>query len=196
MSNLQFSEFLKKKRERDTLSGHIDWEIRRKIWLDKLDFLFHRQIAAWLSPYQKEGFLDTRIDQVAIQEDVMGTWGRYDAPMMAIHVISETVTLTPVGMVILGGLGRVDMVGSLGKLMLVLNDSGQAPGFHMVRVTSIPPKEAVFHNLESARSQQIIPMEERMRRADWYFVPPTDRRSLLRVTEETFTEHLQNIVRS
>ena len=119
MTNPQFSEFLKKKQERATLAKKIDWRGRRRIWVNRLEKLLQEITNTWLYSYESEGLLEAQIDKIAIREEVMGEWGLYDAPRMTIKMASETVTLTPVGMVIFGGLGRVDMVGPLGKRQLL-----------------------------------------------------------------------------
>lgn len=191
MTNFQFAEFLKKKQTRETPDKKIDWERRRTVWLDRVTSLF-TEISAWLLPYGADGLLKEEIVQSSIHEEAMGEWGRYEVPGMTITMGSETVSLTPIGMVILGGLGRVDMDGPLGKIKIVLSDSDQKPSFQVVRITTTLPGEASPPNPDVDKG---LTIENRMTSAEWYFVPPDGQRTMLRVTETTFTEQLQSLVR-
>ncbi|MBF8272502.1 MAG: hypothetical protein HW380_1607 [Magnetococcales bacterium] len=191
MANGQFTEFLKKKQARETPNRTIDWEKRRDIWLDKVKSLM-LEINNWLLPYQDQGLLHTQNSPHSIYEEVMGKWGRYEATRMTITIGLDTVSLTPVGMVILGGLGRMDLEGPLGKIKMVLSDTDQKPSFHVVRITSTYPGE----NTPQTPDNEGLSIENRMTSANWYFVPPDERqKTMLRVTADTFTEQLQSLVR-
>ncbi|MBF0462743.1 MAG: hypothetical protein HQL87_15295 [Magnetococcales bacterium] len=190
MADTQFAEFLKRKQSREEPGRHIDWEGRRTIWLDRVQSLV-QQIGVWLQPYQAQGLLDAQNFRHSIYEEAMGEYGRYEALGMTITMGLETVSLTPVGMVILGGLGRMDMDGPLGKIKMVLSDSDQMPSFRVVRIATSMPGDAPPQNPENTG----LSIKNRMASAEWYFVPPDNQRAMLLVNADTFTEKLQSLVR-
>lgn len=192
MINAQFTEFLQKKQKRETPDRAINWERRRTIWLERVKSLVN-EIHVWLQPYVVQGLLQTQNSQHSIYEEVMGAWGRYEALGMTITIGSDTVSLTPVGMVILGGLGRMDIEGPLGKIKIILSDTDQKPSFHPVSITSTFPGETMP---QDPVSNKVSSIENRMTSANWYFFPPDKRQMImLRVTADTFTEQLQSLVR-
>lgn len=192
MSNAQFEEFLKRKQRQEGLGKIIDWEKRLAIWDDKVKFLI-MQINNWLLPYKEQRLLDTQNSGHHIHEEVMGKFGHYETVKMTITIGSNAVSLTPIGMVILGGLGRMDIEGPLGKIKMVLSDTDQNPSFSVVPITSTYPGGPIPQNSDINKGMSI---ENRMTSANWYFVPPDKRQgTMLRVTEDTFTEQLQSLVR-
>lgn len=191
MVDTQFTEFLKRKQLQEKSSSQIDWKRRRDVWLDQVQSLI-QQVCLWLQPYQEQGLLDIKHFRHAIYEEVMGEYGRYEAPGIAISMGLETVSLMPVGMVVLGGLGRVDMDGPLGQIKMVLSDSDRAPAFRVVRVWTSMPVEAPTQNSAENRLSSI---HDRMASAKWYFVPPDSQQTMLLVNADTFTETLRSLVR-
>ncbi|MBF0155423.1 MAG: hypothetical protein HQL64_16940 [Magnetococcales bacterium] len=197
MLNTEFAAFLKQKKAREAPNGRVDWERRKSIWLAKIDSLF-QELGGWLAPYKQpdegEPLLDFFTEEIEINEEFLGT---YPVPSMKIRLGSEEVNLKPVGSIILGGLGRIDMIGPLGTILILLNDTDQRPGLKVTISPAIPPNRmksvAVDFGVSGTESKRSI--EERMESSTWYFVPPHPRGDLLRVTEESFTEMLRSMVR-
>jgi hypothetical protein len=191
MDSTQFTEFLQKKKERNLGAGRVDWNRRRQIWLDRVQELI-TEINGWLLPYHAQGLLDFNTTRIAISERAIGDSGNYEAPMLTITMGAESVTLRPVGMTVIGALGRMDLEGPLGTIKMVLNDTDQKPEIQITTATSFPDKPSpVLPQSESGRS-----VENKMTGAAWYFVPPDKRqRTMLRVTQDTFFEQLQGLVR-
>ncbi|MBF0416075.1 MAG: hypothetical protein HQL78_06750 [Magnetococcales bacterium] len=189
MANTEFAEFLKLKKERETLRNHVDWDHRKAIWLGKIDELL-QSVQNWLAPYKSpeegEPLLDYITGEIEIYEEQIGS---YRVPAMTIQFGSEDVRLTPKGLVILGGFGRIDMIGPLGSVMIVLNDSDKPPTPQF----QIPSPGKTFPPPLPVPKKTSI--EEQMSRSSWYFVPPNQRRVMLLVTEESFLEMLRSMVR-
>ncbi len=194
MVNTEFANFLKQKKEREAQGSHVDWERRKSIWLGKIDALY-REVESWLAPYKtsenNEKLLETVTESIKIHEERLGT---YPVPTMRIRISSEDVNLVPKGLVILGGLGRVDMTGPLGSVMIILNDTDQPPTVKTTISTSTSETAHVSHPRDKPTGPSI---EERMGNSGWYFVPPDRRGTMLQqVTEESFTKMLISMVRS
>ncbi len=93
---------------------------RRKEWLEALDKLF-QQIHSWLAEAENEKLIKVHESLVKISEEALGT---YEAPSLTLTVGTKTVKLQPIGGVIIGADGRVDMQSSRGTYMfLYLADS-------------------------------------------------------------------------
>lgn len=100
--------------------GSIDWEAEKKQWLRSLDDLYLR-VHAFLRQYIDAGQIATRMETIEINEEHLGL---YTVPSMTIIIGAKKVTLEPVGTVLVGSRGRVDVVGSLARGQLILVESG------------------------------------------------------------------------
>ncbi|WP_025857484.1 hypothetical protein [Pseudomonas sp. CHM02] len=83
---------------------HVDWEARKKRWLDELDQLFS---------YIRQSLIDAGLDPSAfastthpISEETLGA---YSASGLRVQMPTGVVQFTPVASVIIGGFGRVDV---------------------------------------------------------------------------------------
>ncbi|MEO5371314.1 MAG: hypothetical protein H7833_14670 [Magnetococcus sp. DMHC-1] len=191
MLDPEFAAFLKQKKAREAPRGDINWTLRKSIWMDKINGLF-RDVESWLDPYKNtkdgEKLLDYIVEEIEIHEERLGT---YTVPSMKIQLGSEEVKLEPMGLVIIGGLGRIDMIGPLGRVMMVLSDTGQPSRFRICISTAFLGDVSSPHAPDHPKSS----IEKQIQDSSWYFAKPDDRQTLLRVTEATFIEMLQNIVR-
>ncbi len=95
----------------------VNWQARRVKWLDALEKLFDRiqreLIFAGVDPNHIQDTHHT------ITEESLGT---YDAPGLLVQIGTGRVTFTPVGSVIIGGYGRVDVYGPRGEVKLIAGD--------------------------------------------------------------------------
>jgi hypothetical protein len=114
MSQAEFDEFIK--RHKGRASEDIDWVARKSEWLKGLDRLF-AEIQELLKGYIARGDITFRYDSVEINEERLGT---YTARRLVLRIGDQEVALNPVGTVIFGARGRVDLVGSTGEVRLVL----------------------------------------------------------------------------
>jgi hypothetical protein len=111
------TEFLRKQKE---AASPERAERRRKEWLAALDQLI-QQIHSWLTDAEDEKLIKVRKSNITISEETLGT---YQAPSLTLTVGTKTVTLKPIGGVIIGADGRVDMQSAKGTYMfLYLADS-------------------------------------------------------------------------
>ena len=117
-----FDDFVQREIDaaRRAREGSMDWEAEKKQWLRSLDELYLR-VHAFLKQYIDAGQIATRIGTIEINEEHLGP---YTVPAMTIVIGAKTVTLEPVGTVLVGARGRVDVVGSLARGQLILVESG------------------------------------------------------------------------
>jgi hypothetical protein len=118
--NDEFIEMVKRhassqeKQEADTAKY---LEARRKWWVEEVDKLLG-EIERWLRPLLNEQTITFTKQHLTITEDHLGT---YPVNSAEIRLADETLQLKPIGSLILGSFGRIDLTGPNGQVMLILN---------------------------------------------------------------------------
>lgn len=145
-----FDDFIKKQREIRVEQNVPDWNKERTEWLDYLDKLYV-QIEKFLAEYTRTEDIAITYQKVPLEEENIG---KYDAPAMTLKLGNQTITLTPIGTLLIGMKGRVEAAGPRGQFVFVLVDqkssgpqikvtmswAGQAP----VNEAPEPPREIVW----------------------------------------------------
>ena len=90
-------------------------------WLANLKTLYD-QILGFLDSYLQNGSVNVDFRDVELNEERIGA---YSAKEMIVNIGSQTILLTPIGTMLIGAKGRVDVSGSAGKSRLVLVDEPQ-----------------------------------------------------------------------
>ncbi len=96
--------------------GGIDWESRRKTYLQALQTLY-TQIEQLLKGPLQNGKAKLRREKREITENYLGTYGVED---LILEVGGENVRFVPRGRNIVGAAGRVDVLGDAGDATLVV----------------------------------------------------------------------------
>jgi hypothetical protein len=84
--------------------------------LDQIE-QFYRRINEWLQPLKSKNLLDYSFEEVIIKEENLGV---YQTKRMAIFLQNEKVILEPIGTLLMGVRGRIDMNGRYGNVKFVL----------------------------------------------------------------------------
>jgi hypothetical protein len=124
-----FSKFVADQQE--TVDEAKSWAEVRDEWLKELDALYDR-IEDYLQDYIKAGSISCRFTEVELNEEKIGP---YLAKKMDIKIGRQHAYLEPLGTLLIGFKGRVDVVGSAGRGQLVLVNSNvrQAADLFVVR---------------------------------------------------------------
>jgi hypothetical protein len=93
-----------------------DWAARRTWWINQIDKLFG-SIHVWLEQATKERIATLSIESLTLDEERLGT---YTVTRCTLRLGSDVVNITPVGTLVVGGTGRVDIEGPAGTAMLLL----------------------------------------------------------------------------
>lgn len=117
-----FSAFVQRQQRKVAEEQAIDWNKQKQEWLYYLDKLY-TDIETYLSDYIKAGSITLKWSQIELNEENIGT---YDALRLFIEIGPQQISLTPVGTVLIGTKGRVDVEGSSGRSRLVLVDKFSA----------------------------------------------------------------------
>jgi hypothetical protein len=114
-----FTQFLRSKKAEEQAEGE-NLQRRKSEWLRSLEKLFSK-IEEWLSEPVSQDLIKLGRETVALDEYKLGT---YNAPRLVLQVGHETVYVEPVGSIIIGAKGRVDVKrgGTSFKLILTHED--------------------------------------------------------------------------
>jgi hypothetical protein len=136
-ADTQFKEFVNRQQQRASVDKAVDWDKERDDWLEYLDQLYHR-VAGYLDEYIKSGAIKLRESDKDLNEENIGA---YKAKRLTIVIGGQEIILDPIGTLLIGSKGRVDVEGSAGKSRLVLiNKNITHPGQMIrVKVTTIRP---------------------------------------------------------
>lgn len=116
----ELTDFFKKKQEEDK-TKKVDWNKEKSDWLNTINE-FDKKVINWLDDPIKENFLKYDTKPITINEYLMGD---YEAPLLVIVSGKDEVSFKPVGKLVLGANGRIDMESYKGKyILLYLKDKG------------------------------------------------------------------------
>ncbi len=132
-----FEDFVKRQQQPRSDDEAIDWNKERDEWLDYLQQLYSC-IAEYLDEYIKGGTIKLRDSMIELNEENIGV---YKAKRLVVAIGAQEIIFTPVGTLLIGSKGRVDVEGSAGNSRLVLIDKNLTHPRQMFRVTvtTIPP---------------------------------------------------------
>jgi hypothetical protein len=117
MSKKDFEDLLKK-HENKSEEKEIDWESQKKEWLDFID-QFYTSIECWFTPFKNNGKLSYGYTDTEITEEYLGT---YNVKTMVVDFAGQKLTLEPIGTLLIGTKGRIDMEGAKGRVQFILAD--------------------------------------------------------------------------
>lgn len=115
MSN--FTQFLRSKQNEEQAES-ANLEKRKSEWLRSLDKLF-MQIKAWLSEPVAQNLIALKEETIELDEYKLGS---YEVPRLVLQVGHNVVYIEPVGTVIVGAKGRVDVKTGGASFKLILTN--------------------------------------------------------------------------
>jgi len=116
MSKKEFDTFLEK--EEAQKKSPIDWNAEKDWWLNKIETLY-TDVQNWLKEYTDSNKVNIEINDINIFEEPLGV---YSAKQMKIKINDKIATLTPIGTILIGTKGRVDLNGDEGTIRFILAD--------------------------------------------------------------------------
>jgi hypothetical protein len=128
----EFEEFIKRQESAAVAGPPVDWDKEREEWVAHLGSLYE-QIEAFLKKYTGHKGSPVRIEynNIELNEEYIG---RYVVRQMALHIGRQEITFTPIGRLLIGVGGRVDVAGSAGKAWLARVDKDAVDAGSMIRV--------------------------------------------------------------
>lgn len=117
MSKKDFEEFLNKHATK-TPEKEIDWEEQKEEWLDYIN-QFYSSVREWLEPYKADGKVSYEFKPLMLHEENIGT---YEVDTMHVNFAGQKITLEPIGTLLIGTKGRIDLEGARGRVQFILAD--------------------------------------------------------------------------
>lgn len=156
----------------------VNWEHAKDDWLQHLTKL-RENVDTWLTPYIQNQSIRLGQETLTLDEENIGS---YSAPMTTISIGSERVKLEPIGTLLLGARGRVDMKGPKGiaRLVVVPKDSTGPRG----RVETIGSGHAPSHPVEQLPVSQWV----------WKLASSPPKITYTDLTEDAFLDALMGVV--
>lgn len=180
MASKSFDEFVRQEQEAVKVSREkpVDWQAEKDAWLRYLDVLY-TQIDGYLNAYK--GQIAVEYHPIELSEDYIG---RYAAREMTITIGSKTITLEPVGTLIVGSKGRVEVVGPMARAQLLLLDSRLKSISELIHVSvSVNGGPPSFPRYESPADIKWV----------WKIVTRPPRREILELNKDSFLNLLVEI---
>ncbi|HTV40008.1 MAG TPA: hypothetical protein VMF08_05500 [Candidatus Sulfotelmatobacter sp.] len=118
MSKTEFEAVLNAKVEaaKEHSQKSVNWEDKKTLWLRALRD-FYGLMDSWLSDYVQTGKIKVERAEVDIQEEHIG---KYSAEMRVLKIGEEQIVFRPIGTLLVGARGRVDMEGPKGTVKFIL----------------------------------------------------------------------------
>jgi hypothetical protein len=116
MADDDFDEFVRRLNEKKTDADQVDWSKRLGRWKSDVEDLF-QTVEGFLAPHVQKGSVRVTRGETTIEEEHIG---KYSVPKLIIQIGSELINVKPRGMLIIGAVGRVDVVGPNASARLVV----------------------------------------------------------------------------
>ncbi len=176
MNAKTFDEFVNRQQEADAF---VNWEEIRAEWIRRLDDLYLK-IESFLTKYISLQQIRLEYRRIDLNEQGIGA---YIARRMVLRIGRQEVGLVPVGTLLIGAKGRVDVVGPAGKAEIMLVNGKLNAWKPRVTVTtgvggklSVPPSEAP-QNIEW----------------EWRIVTRPPERRFIEITQESFFQLIMEV---
>jgi len=137
-SKSDFDAFVKAQ-QKSAQDAEIDWSKERDEWLAYLDVLYKR-MEELLGDYVKSGQILLRYQDVQLNEEDIGT---YSARRLILKIGGKEIVLEPIGTLLIGTKGRVDVTGPAGSTRIMLVDKDAARPRVRVTIQSNPKRPPV-----------------------------------------------------
>ncbi|WPO40613.1 hypothetical protein [Tardiphaga sp. 42S5] len=147
-----FDEFVRRQQEAAEAAKEeppFDAARELKVWLDRLNSLY-AELSGYLADYVKQGTVSHRLQDVKLEEDFSGP---YLAKTMIVQIGLKQIRIVPIGTMLIGSRGRVDIIGEAGRARLVLINAKVTNPRQLVQVQVVDPSKPRQTNV--ARRDQI-----------------------------------------
>jgi hypothetical protein len=140
----EFDNFVKRQQQlaaQATAEKQIPFDPQKEVadWVGRLNALFV-QVNNFLDEYIAAGSISTKLEDIELNEEFSGP---YIAPKMIIRIGLDEIKLIPIGTMLIGSRGRVDVVGRAGTSRLLLVNKKAASAAQLVSVTIVDQKTSV-----------------------------------------------------
>lgn len=174
MSKSEFNRFVQQQQiDAERVAG-FDPKRQLQEWYDYLDLLY-KKISLFMEQYVNANTASITYDNITLTEDFSGS---YSIRRMLLKIGRSAITFTPIGTMLIGSKGRVEVQGPHGgaRLILINKKVSHARQLISVRVSRLgdPPPP--------------LPTVENVKNIDWEWkiITPPPEMEFIELTEEAF----------
>lgn len=179
MGKKDLQAFIAAKKKSEKIK-EINWEKRKEDWLLKLNELY-ADIESWLNDFEQDVVSINYIDKEINEEHI----GIYTARKMILRIADEQVVLDPVGTLLIGAAGRVDMRGKNGQVKLVLVPASS---------TGVEIKVQIKGKEESEREIQQTKKNNDNEEMVWKIATPPPSINYIELDSDSFSDALLEVI--
>ncbi|MCM8510904.1 hypothetical protein J0904_02220 [Acinetobacter bereziniae] len=118
MGKKDFEIFLLNNSDSNEIELKIDWGKEKQDWLNFIN-IFYDQVKYWLEDYNSKGLVKYSYTNKNITEENIGS---YEVKKLDLKLAGSRVTFDPIGTLLIGAKGRIDLVGPKETINFVLVD--------------------------------------------------------------------------
>lgn len=179
MGSTDFDRFVERQQRQAAKVAAIDWEEERDQWLGRLDELYAK-VRSYLGKYLRSGqIIVEETGRILTEENI----GSYEAPQMTLRIGGQEVRLVPVGTLLIGAKGRVDVVGPAGQAPMLLVDKRAASPRSLIHVTvGQPGGEPLTEKVETGKVEW-----------EWKIVTRPPERRFVEITKESLFQLIMEV---
>lgn len=177
-----FDDFVKRQQQELSASQSVKkFNARDELeyWLGRLNTLYS-DIQGYLDEYIKQGHVKCEIGEIELREDFSGA---YRAPMMRIEIGLKKVRVVPIGTMLIGSKGRVDVVGPTGSARLALINAKTRSPRQMIRVEIVDPTRPRQPDISDRQEPEWV----------WKFIGPSASATFTDLSKESFLEAILDV---
>jgi hypothetical protein len=179
MNNKSFDEFVARQQPVEQDAVPIDWEKERDEWLAHLERLYEK-VESFLGKYVSSGQIRYEYRPTELNEEHIGS---YSARQMVLRIGRQEVDLIPIGTLLIGSKGRVDVSGPAGKAQVVLVDNKVSDPRSLIHVTA-----SVGGKMPSAPVKPSRKIEW-----EWRIVTRPPERRFIEITQQSFFDLIMEV---
>jgi hypothetical protein len=181
MTKQEFEIFLDEKEREAKNVPTIDWEARKQEWLKSLEKLYD-DVNTWLKTYIESDKIRIEQGEVTLEEQHLA---KYKAGTRTLYIGAEQVSLQPVGTLLIGARGRVDMEGPKGTVKFILTGK---------RSNGIRISMSVADSRQPAPVRASNPRQQEPEEWVWKIATPPPKVEFIELTAEVFMGALMEVV--
>lgn len=180
MENSKFNEFVQQQNNNKDVSS-FDPKKQLTEWLEYIEILYN-EITSFMKPYTDKHMAEISYNNIILTEDFSGS---YETRRMFLKIGRSTITFTPIGTMLIGSKGRVDVQGPSGGARLILMNKNVTNASQLVRVRVSRPGDA----------PPALPTVQDIQWT-WKIMPSPPKMDFVDLTEDSFSDMILTVAKS
>lgn len=180
MANSDFDNFVRRQQAKKQKAEEFDVGLELDEWRGFLDELY-LDVEKFMATYLADGQATISYQKIELNEEFSGP---YEARQMSLSIGPSVIVFKPIGTMLIGSKGRVDVQGPYGSARLVLVNRNIRQPRQLIQVSiSTPGIPAVSADTQSSEPIEWV----------WKLVTPAPSMRLIDLSEESFFEMVLSI---